>query len=74
MMQLDGKRVIVEVDTGAAVSVMSSKSLKSLFPRAILQETMVRLHTYMAKEMPVRGQMSGIVRYGTYSGSTCCMW
>ena len=51
--ELDGKGVIMEVDTGAAVSVMSSKSLKSIFPRATLQKTTVRLHTYMTKEMPV---------------------
>ena len=68
MMQLDGKRVIMEVNTGAAVSVMSSKSLNSLFPRAILQKTTVRLRTYMAKEMPVLGQISVDVRYGNYSG------
>ena len=50
------------------MSVMSSKSLKSLFPRATLQKTTVRLRTYMAKEMPVLGQMSVNIRYGSYSG------
>ena len=67
-MQLNGKRVIMEIDTGAAVSIMSSKSLRSLFPRATLQKTTVRLRTYMAKEMPVMGQLSVDVRYGSYNG------
>ena len=74
MMQLDGKGVIMEVDTGAAVSVMSSKSLKSLFPRATLQKTTVRLRIYMAKEMPVPGKMSIDVRYVVIVESTHCMW
>ena len=68
MMQLDGKRAIMEVDTGAVVSVKSSKSLNSLFPRATLQKTTVRLRTYMAKEMPVMGQRSVGIRYGSYNG------
>ena len=58
----------MEIDTGAAVSIMSSKSLRSLFPRATLQKTTVRLRTYMAKEMPVMGQMSVNVKYGSYNG------
>ena len=67
-MQLNSKRVIMEIDTGATVSIMSSKSLRSLFPRVTLQKTTVRLRTYMAKEMPVMGQLSVDVRYGSYNG------
>ena len=48
------------------MSVMSSESLKSLFPRATLQKTTVRLCTYMA----MQGDTStgSNVRYGNYSG------
>ena len=67
MMQLDGKEVIMEVDTEASVSVMFSKLPKSLFPRALLR-TAARFRTYMAKEMPVMGQMSVDIRYGSFSG------
>ena len=48
--------VVMEIDAGAAVTVMSSKSFNSLFPKAILQETTMRLRTYIAKEMPVLGK------------------
>ena len=47
----------MEIDTGAAVSIMSSKS-------PTLQKTTVRLRTYMASN----GQMSVNVRYGSYNG------
>ena len=61
--------VVMEIDTGAAVTVMSNKSFKSLFPRITVQETTVRLRTYMAKEMPVLGQRTVNVQYGDYSWS-----
>ena len=59
----------MEIDTGAAVSVMLSKSFNSLFLKATLQESTVRLRTYMAKEMPVLGQRTVNLQYGDYSGS-----
>ena len=69
VINVNDKPVIMEIDTGAAVSIMSSRSLKSLFPTATLQEAAVRLRTYMAREMPLLGQLSVNVRYGNYSGT-----
>ena len=69
VLKVNNQPVVMEIDTGAAVTVMSSKSFKSLFPRTTLQETTVRLRTYMAKEMPVLGQRTVNVQYGDYSGS-----
>ena len=61
--------MVTEIDAGAAVTVMLSKSFNSLFPKATLRETTVRLCTYMAKEMPVLGKKTVIVQYGDYSVS-----
>ena len=36
VLQLDGKPVTMEIDTGATVSVISEKTQKSLFPSAAL--------------------------------------
>ena len=69
VLKVNNQPVIMEVDTGAAVTIMSSKSFNSLFPRATLQETTLRLRTYMAKEMLVLGQKSVNFQYGDYSGS-----
>ena len=69
VIKVNDKPVIMEIDTGAAVSIMSSRSLKCLFPRATLQKPTVKLRTYMAKEMPLLGQMSVDVEYGDYRGS-----
>ena len=73
VLKVNNQVVIMEVDTGAAVTIMSSKSFNSLFPRATSQETTFRLCTYMAKEIPILGQKSVNVQYGDYSGShTVC--
>ena len=67
--QVNGKPVIMEIDTGAAVSIMSSQSYKSLFPKTTLQKPTVKLRTYMAKEMPVLGQLTMYVKYVDYEGT-----
>ena len=58
VLKVNNQPVIMEVDTGAAVTIMSSKLFNSLFPRATLQETTLRLRTYMAKEIPILGEKS----------------
>ena len=67
--QINGKPVIMEIDTGAAVSIISSQSCKSLFPKTTLQKPTVKLRTYMAKEMPVLGQLTVDMKYGDYEGT-----
>ena len=41
--QINGKPVIMEIDTEAAVSIMSSQSYKSLFPKTTLQKPTIKL-------------------------------
>ena len=74
VINVNDKLVIMEIDMGAAVSIMSSRSLKSLFLTATSQEGAVRLRTYKAREMPLLGRLSVNVRYGNYSKHTHCMW
>ena len=68
VMELNGQPVSLEIDTGAAVSIISEKAQKKLFPTAALDRADVRLSTYTTKPIPVLGQMSVIVRYKGYEG------
>lgn len=54
----------MEVDTGAAVSLISSTTKARLFPEHPLCETSTRLSTYTGDQMAVAGRMDVKVRYG----------
>ena len=54
--EIEGKTVSMELDTGAAVSIMSSTAWRTLFPRQTLKEADVALRTYTAEKMSVLGQ------------------
>ena len=66
VLELDGKPVSMEIDTGAAVSIISENTQKSLFPTASLTVPTVRLRTYTSKPIRVVGQMSVEVKYQGY--------
>ena len=66
--ELNGKSVVMEVDTGAAVSLMSETTQRNLFPNTELQQTAVKLHTYTAESLSVVGTMEVKVKYGNYVG------
>ena len=68
VLKLDGKPVPMEIDTGAAVSIISEQTQKSLFPTADLAEPTIRLRTYTSKPIHVVGQMSVEVQYNGYQG------
>ena len=57
----------MEVDTGAAVSIISAQTHKKFFPKASLQQTSIKLRTYMDEAMPVLGELAVDV---TYQGNT----
>ena len=68
-LELNGKSVDMEVDTGAAVSLMSKATQKKLFPQAKLQKTTLRLQTYITAEtLSVLGTLEVLVNYGNYMG------
>jgi len=55
----------MEIDTGAAVSVISMDTYKKLFPNIRLSNPTVRLRTYTGEPMPVAGEMDVEVCYGS---------
>lgn len=62
--QINGKPLSMEVDTGAAVSLISYKRLKQVLPRIRVQKTTVVLRTYTSEVIPVRGEVQVNVTYG----------
>ena len=60
---LNGVPVTMEVDTGAAMSVMSHEQ-KELFPEAELQPSRMSLHMYTAESVQVLGTLPFQVAYG----------
>ena len=68
-MELNGQQVLMEVDTGAAVSLMSVTTQKRLFPRAKLTKSTTQLQTYSAEALSVLGTIQVKVRYGSYVGT-----
>ena len=58
----------MEIDTGAAVSLISQTTQEDLFPSTHLDKSSLVLRTYTAETIPVLGQMEVEVRYGGYTG------
>lgn len=67
-LQLDGKPVEMEIDTGAAVSLIPVKLKRELFPQAKMKKPQVRLRTYTSEVIKVVGEMTVKVTYGDYVG------
>ena len=59
----------MEIDTSAAISIMSNKTKKALFPSKVLSKPTLNLHTFTLEPIPVLGQLTVEVRYGTYMGT-----
>ena len=53
---INGKNVSIEVDTGAAITLISQATWKNLFPKLTLQKSRVTLKTYTAEKLRVLGQ------------------
>ena len=62
-LHMSGKPVSMELDTGAAVSVMSNQAFKKLFPQAKLNKSQLILKTYTGQIMKVVGEFPVDVRY-----------
>lgn len=60
---IDGKQVKMQVDTGAAVSVMSKSEFRKMFPHKQCQKTNVRLTAYNGSSIPIRGRVQVRVTY-----------
>ena len=62
--ELNGVPVSMELDTGAAVSVMSQQQQQVLFPQAQFQPSKVILRTYTAQSVGMAGTLPVHVVYG----------
>ena len=63
MVQIEGHQVEMELDTGAAVSLMSEKTFKELWPEKKLSPTKCRLVSYSKEPIPVAGSVDVSVEY-----------
>ena len=64
-----GKSISMELDTGAAVSLISEETYKKSFPDVSLQESTVKLKSYSGEDIPVIGQMEVLVKYNRQEGN-----
>ena len=60
---VNGQQLPMEVDTGAAVSVISTTTREKMFPECPLNRTSALLTTYTSEQMPVVGEMMVEVSY-----------
>ena len=68
-LQLNGLSVEMEIDTGAALSIISEATQKPVFPKAHLSKSSVALQTYSSEPFTVLGQMKVSVSYNGYDGN-----
>jgi len=66
-LEVNRQKLLMEVDTGAAVSVISEATKNKLFPGIHLNKTPVMLTTYTGEQMAVVGEISVTVRYEQYN-------
>ena len=62
-LHINGIHLKMEVNTGAAVSIISEQTQKKFFPNALHQRTSIKLRTYTDEAMPVLGEMAVEVTY-----------
>ena len=69
VLKVNGKPLKMEVDTGAAVTLISQATWKSMFPSTVLQKSTLNLHTYTAEPISVLGQLNVKVKHMNYEGT-----
>ena len=62
-MEVNGKTLNMEIDTGASVSIISADLQQRLFPEVPIDKSQLQLQTYTGETMSVVGQMHANVRY-----------
>ena len=68
-LKLNSKPIVMEIDTGASVSLISESMLKALLPQLSIKRSTLNLKTYTGESIPVKGSVIVDVTYGskTYS-------
>ena len=67
---IEGRTLPMELDTGAAFSIISESTYKSTFSDMRLRTSKI-FKSYMNEHIPVLGQLNVHVRYGRCTGSHC---
>ena len=67
--EMNGIKVCMEVDTGAAVSLMTQEVKGKLFPEATLQQSTTQLRTYTGEPIEVVGELPVTATYGNQSNN-----
>ena len=57
-MMINGKRLDMEVDTGAALSLISESTRKAIFPKEKLRPAKLSLRTYTNEPIEVTGTLN----------------
>ena len=63
-MVISGQPLSMELDTGAAVTLVSEETFQSKWSNVTLQPSTAQLHTYSGEPLPVVGQAEVKVQYG----------
>ena len=63
-LSINGKPLVMQLDTGAAVSVMAESTFQKLLPETQLKQSNLVLKTYTGELMDVVGAVSVEVQYG----------
>jgi predicted aspartyl protease len=63
-MFLNDKPLVMELDTGASVSLLSHNKCQELFPELVPRKTEVVLKTYTGESINLVGEVDVEVRYG----------
>ena len=64
---VNGKTLTMELDTGAAVSIISEQTQRKTFPDTPLRRSTAILRTYTGESMTVAGELEVQVNYGSQS-------
>ena len=62
---VEGKPLTMELDTGAAVFIISEETRRKILPQVKLRKSKIILKTYTDQTMEVVGQLNVHVKYGT---------
>ena len=60
---VNGKRLMIKLDTGTALLTVSKRTYNNLFSSLWIQKSDVLLKTYMREQLPVIGVVSVHVQY-----------
>ena len=68
ILEVNEQFLTMEIDTGAAVSLIFQTTQEELFPSTCLDKSSLVFQTYTDEIIPVQEQMEAEVRYGAYTG------